>query len=551
MPPLSGRMEEMGSKRSSSSTKGPKGDSAKGGNKPGKVYPDVPSTPKAESPGRLRLAALESGFRLSRRKWPPCSRVSRDAQPPDTKAGGSRHCDGGAHGGEICPSRELEDPLASQQPFTGLLGPLALPLIGRAPGCDLSDPSHVMELRGTTSHTATAMDPVHGSQWSVSSTDITLTAQQGAVLRSSYGSDGMGEVSTGTASMAFTGQRSQPMDAAGQLLLVDDSALSGHSALPGQSSHSAAVHGDTPMEVARDTFRVSLACPGPSLFSRDLGHPRDSPALLWGPGNFQGSGQTPAIRQAPPLDFGGIRPLPNRTTATMTSVTAPAVTMASYGGVSTSTSLGRPISSLGIAQNNQVSAPSGQPQQQWSRDMPQGVQLPYTQGTSEIPMEQALNRVFPRGIPAAMEQYLAPAMEPDISSFRRQSGQSPLDSVISLQELRSDVMARYPGYQVEPSEPAPTTPTSLGLANFQQPNPEKEANLPLSRGLAHMSGTNSRGERPAWESHKAPSRAKDLSQTTVLEGRTFRAFKCPLFIEGRPTPSGVEQIGLRPGQDLP
>ena len=52
-----------------------------------------------------------------------------------------------------------------------------------------------------------------------------------------------------------------------------------------------------------------------------------------------------------------------------------------------------------------------------------------------------------------------------------------------------------------------------------------------------MSGTNSRGERPAWESHKARFRAKDVSQTTVLEGRTFRAIKCPLFIEGRPTPS--------------
>ena len=30
-----------------------------------------------------------------------------------------------------------------------------------------------------------------------------------------------------------------------------------------------------------------------------------------------------------------------------------------------------------------------------------------------------------------------------------------------------------------------------------------------------MSGTNSRGERPAWESLKGPSRAKGLSQTTV------------------------------------
>ena len=48
-----------------------------------------------------------------------------------------------------------------------------------------------------------------------------------------------------------------------------------------------------------------------------------------------------------------------------------------------------------------------------------------------------------------MEQFLAPAMEPDFGLFRRQSGQSSLDSVISLQELRSDVMARYPGYQVE------------------------------------------------------------------------------------------------------
>ena len=134
---------------------------------------------------------------------PPCSLVS---QPPDPKAGGSRLQDGGAHGGEIFPSQELEDPLASQQPLTGLLGPSALPLVGRAPGCDLSDPSHVMEPRGTTSHPATAMDPVHGSQWSVSSTDTTLIAQQGAVLRSSYGSDGMGEVSTGTASLAFTGQ---------------------------------------------------------------------------------------------------------------------------------------------------------------------------------------------------------------------------------------------------------------------------------------------------------------------------------------------------------
>ena len=309
-----------------------------------------------------------------------------------------------------------------------MLDPEALPLVGRAPGCDLSDPSQVMEPRGPTSHTATAMDPVHGSQSSFGSTDVTLTAQRGAVLLSSCGSESMGEVSMGTASTALTGQRNQPMDAARQPLLVNDSALSGLSAFPGQSFHSAAVHGDTPMEVEMGRawpaprpcrtqgafpFRVSLASPGPSPPSRELGHPRDSPAPLgvrgifrvganashqagttplqgsgngagppgspalpdqlsislpgisrlpgaqpslsgvrpppgftstpMGSGEFSGPGQTPAIRQAPPLHFGGIRPLPNRTTATITSVTAPVETMDSYGGVSTSTSLGRPF----------------------------------------------------------------------------------------------------------------------------------------------------------------------------------------------------------------
>ena len=71
------------------------------------------------------------------------------------------------------------------------------------------------------------------------------------------------------------------------------------------------------------------------------------------------------------------------------------------------------------------------------------------------------------------------------------------------------------------------------------------------RTITHMSGNNSRGEKTGMGKSKTHFRAKVLSQTTVLEGRTFRAFKCPLFIEGWPTPSGVAQIGLRPGQDLP
>ena len=187
----------------------------------------------------------------------------------------------------------------------------------------------------------------------------------------------------GTASTAFTGQRSQPTDAARQLFTVDDTALTGHTALTGQSFHLAAVHGDTPMEVEMGPAmagplsppalpdQLGISLPGISRLSGSrpsLSGVRPPPGFTgtpMGSGEFSGSGQTPAVRQTPPLHFGGIRPLPNRTTATITSCTAPAVTMASYGGVSTSgvstsTSLGRPISSLGIAQNNQVSAPLGQ-----------------------------------------------------------------------------------------------------------------------------------------------------------------------------------------------
>ena len=378
---------QQASRRSSSSTKGPKGDSAKGGggDKSGKATapsghcPDVPSTPKAESPGRSRLAALESGFSSFRAEMASMfaslqGRLTA-SHPPGPKADESRHCDGGARGVEIFP----EVPLASQQPCQGLLGPEALPLVGGAPGCDSSDPSHVMEPRGPANHTATAMDPVHGLQSGFGQTDFTLTIQRGAVLRSGYGSEGTGEVSMGMGSTAFTGHQSQPGDAARQPFPVVDSApsrgsrpslgglggLQGVSALSGQSIHSVAVHGDTPMEVEMGSALAgplgspampdsrSISLPGISLLSGaqpSLSGVRPPPGFTgtpMGSGGFSGSGQTPAIRQAPPLHFGGTRPLPNWTTATITSVTAPAVTMASYGGVSTSTSLGRPISFSG------------------------------------------------------------------------------------------------------------------------------------------------------------------------------------------------------------
>ena len=103
-----------------------------GGGKPGKVCPDVPSTPKAESPGSLRLAALESGFSSFKTEIASIfvSLTGRltASHPPDPKAGGSRLQDGGAHGGGIFTSQELEDPLAIQPPWArrlchSLVGP--------------------------------------------------------------------------------------------------------------------------------------------------------------------------------------------------------------------------------------------------------------------------------------------------------------------------------------------------------------------------------------------------------------------------------------------
>ena len=77
-PSPSNNVEEMGApadrQKSSSSMKGHKGESVKGGwNKASKVYPAVPSTPpppkkKPDSPGRLRIAALEAVFSSLKQK---------------------------------------------------------------------------------------------------------------------------------------------------------------------------------------------------------------------------------------------------------------------------------------------------------------------------------------------------------------------------------------------------------------------------------------------------------------------------------------------------
>ena len=212
--------------------------------------------------------------------------------PPDHKAGGSRHCDGVAHGGEICPSRELEDPLASQQPCRGLLGPEALPLVGRAPGCDLSDPSQVMEPRGPTSHTATAMDPVHGSQSSFGSTDVTLTAQRGAALEQLW----VWKYGGGFHGHGFIGPYWSTKPAHGR---HSAASLSEWLGPPGPLGPPGASHltrlpymGIPPWmwkwgrpwsapsaprpcrTQGAFPFRVSLPCTGPSPPSRESGHPR-------------------------------------------------------------------------------------------------------------------------------------------------------------------------------------------------------------------------------------------------------------------------------------
>ena len=118
----------------------------------------------------------------------------------------------------------------------------------------------------------------------------------------SYGSESVGEVSLGTASMAFTGHRSQPGDAARQPFTVNDSGGGGGGSRPfrgsrpsrGQSSHSAAVLGDTPMDVEM----------GPAL-AGPLGSPMPDPRSISIPG-------IPSLPGAQP-SLSGVRPPPGFT----------------------------------------------------------------------------------------------------------------------------------------------------------------------------------------------------------------------------------------------
>ena len=199
-------------KKSSSTTKVPKGESVKGGgNKDGKVYPAVPLYPKIDFPGWLRIAALEAGFSLFKTEiasmFATLTGRFTASHPPDSNTDGSRLEGEVAHGG-VFPLREPANPPASQRYLTVPLGPTARPLSG--------DPSQVAGPSGSTTHTAIAVDTVYGSQWSSGSIDTTLTAKQGATLTGSYRFASTGEVSAGTDPSALTGQRGQPGDAARQ-----------------------------------------------------------------------------------------------------------------------------------------------------------------------------------------------------------------------------------------------------------------------------------------------------------------------------------------------
>ena len=76
---------QQASRRSSSATKGPKGDSAKGGANLGRQRPLRGIAQMLLQPPRLSLLVSRDwqpwnqAFRPSGRKWPPCLPVSRDA----------------------------------------------------------------------------------------------------------------------------------------------------------------------------------------------------------------------------------------------------------------------------------------------------------------------------------------------------------------------------------------------------------------------------------------------------------------------------------------
>ena len=150
------------------------------------------STPQITKPaGPVIATGVCSRWRnlLGKSEVTSWSRVSRDASgrpsrdvltafhPPDHKAGGSRHRDGGLSVARFVPHGNWMTHLLANSPVGGCWARRPCHSLVGPPGATWSDPSQVMEPRGPTSHTAMAMDPVHGNQSSFGSTDVTLTAQ--------------------------------------------------------------------------------------------------------------------------------------------------------------------------------------------------------------------------------------------------------------------------------------------------------------------------------------------------------------------------------------
>ena len=272
-----------------------------------------------------------------------CLTASRPPIPmgPHTKGGV-------AHGGDI-PYGSWRTPPASQRCLTAPLGPKAVAHSDIAAGFSSSVTSQVAGLSGSISHTAVAVDPVYGSQFTgLASIDNTQADWQAATLTGGHGSSGMGEVCAGMAPMALTGQWGQPTDTAGQPNLGYDTALTGQSsqqwlASMGILSWRWSRTQPAPLSPPALPDQMGISLPGTSYLTGSWLSLMGFTGTPMGAEVFSGSGQMPAVRQVPTLHSGGNRPLPTRTTATIASHTAPAMTMANYSGVSISTSLGRPI----------------------------------------------------------------------------------------------------------------------------------------------------------------------------------------------------------------
>ena len=156
---------------------------------------------------------------------------------------------------------------------------------------------------------------------------------------------------------------------------------------------------------------------------------------------------------------------------TISGHTAPAVSnWLLCTDVSATTTLERPISSLGPALNYQASLPMSETQSQCSGSISLFNQHNNGYwGLAISPWSRPLTASLLEGggVSSALEKCLVQVTKPYFASFRYQSRRSPLDPLISLHQLWLDVMAHSPDHLVEQSEPPQIRPTSLCLTNCQ------------------------------------------------------------------------------------